>query len=266
MLLVDPATGESGEPIILPECRGEFVNVGFSTLYNEKRGELYFLPNGPLGPPCLQIWEMNGPTMTREILFEGLAVPVDVTAFVSKQPRVVLAGDNLYLAANQTINGVEAGVVAALNPVDGTWRVVAHALDYRLIPLATADNLLIVRAIRSRGTERNELWGIDLTSGEPRWQHVLQASRWLREPGAGAIWDWRLTPKGLAILQVLSEPDQLVLDILDPQTGVSPGQKTIPVSDSFFSDLTWTDDAVWVALRQIHKVDLSTGTVTYTWP
>jgi hypothetical protein len=204
--------------------------------------------------------------MTGEILFEGLSIPLEVTTFVSKQPRVILAGDNLYLAANQTIDGVEAGVVAALNPVEGSWRVVVHALDYRLIPLATADDLLIVRAIRSRGTQRNELWGIDLASGEPRWQHVLQASRWLREPGAEAIWDWRLTPQGLAVLQVLSEPDQLVLDILNPQTGVSPGQKTIPVSDSFFSDLTWTDDAVWVALRQIHKVDLSTGTLTYTWP
>ena len=69
--------------------------------------------------------------------------------------------------------------------MDGTWRVVAHALDYRLIPLATADKLLIVRAIRSRGSERSELWGIDLSSGEPRWQYVLQAPRWLKEPGAG---------------------------------------------------------------------------------
>jgi hypothetical protein len=80
------------------------------------------------------------------------------------------------------------------------------------------------------------------------------------------VWDWHLAPAGLAVLQVLDDPDQLIFDLLDPQTGVSLGQKTIPVSDSFFSDLAWTDDAAWVALRQIYKVELATGALTYTWP
>jgi hypothetical protein len=70
----------------------------------------------------------------------------------------------------------------------------------------------------------------------------------------------------LAVLQIMSDPDQIIAETLNPQTGVSAGQKIIPVDDSFFSDIAWTNDAAWVALRQIKKVDLQTGTLSYTWP
>jgi hypothetical protein len=110
------------------------------------------------------------------------------------------------------------------------------------------------------------LWGLDLASGETRWQYVLQTSRWFKEPGSGAGWDWHLSPAGLAVLQISSDPDQLLVELLNPQTGVSAGQKTIPLEDDYLTDIVWTDDAAWLALRKIHKVDLQTGTVSYTWP
>jgi hypothetical protein len=127
-------------------------------------------------------------------------------------------------------------------------------------------DLLIVRAIRTRGTERSELWALDTAGGQSRWQYVLQAPRWYKEPGSQPAWDWHMSATGLSILQIFNDPDQMTIETLNPQTGVSAGQKTIPLDDNYFTDIVWTHDAAWVALRNIQKVDLRTGTLNYTWP
>jgi hypothetical protein len=204
--------------------------------------------------------------MIREVSLDGLALPPDFNEFVSAQAKAILSGGMLYFSATQKANNNDAGVLIELNPADGQWRAITSEPDYKLIPLTKEGDLLIVRAIRTRGTERSELWGVDLAAGEPRWQHVLQVSRWHKEAGSDAAWDWHLTSAGLSVLQIMSDPDQLTVETLNPQTGVSAGQKTIAVDDSYFSDIAWTHDAVWVNLRQINKVDLQTGAVNYTWP
>lgn len=266
MFVVNPLNGDSSDEIVLPECAGEFIDLHHPIIYDAERDQFYFISGGVIRPPCVQIWDVPTRQMVREVSLEGLALPPDFNEFVSEQSKAILSGGLLYFSATQKADSDGAGVLVELNPADGQWRVITTEPDYKLIPLTKTADLLIVRAIRTRGTERSELWGVDLASGEPRWQHVLQVSRWYKEAGSGAAWDWHLTSEGVSVLQIMSDPDQLTVETLNLQTGVSAGQKTIPVDDSFFSDIAWTNDAVWVSLRQIKGVDLNTGTVRYTWP
>lgn len=266
MNVINLISGENEGELTLPECAGEWIDFDHPLVYNQERSQLYFIAGNIIGPACLQIWDVAGQKMIQEITFEGLALPSDFREFISNQAKAIWAGEKLYFAATQKINNNDEGAIVGVSPVDGQWRVIVHAPDYKLVPLATADNLLMVRAIRSRGTERSELWGVDLASGEPRWQYVLQAPRWYKESGAEPMWDWHLTPAGLAVLQIFGDPDQLTLDILNPQTGVSTGQKTIPLDDNYLTDIAWRNDAVWLATRRIQRVDLPSGTLVYTWP
>ncbi|HXV98862.1 MAG TPA: PQQ-binding-like beta-propeller repeat protein, partial [Anaerolineae bacterium] len=267
MLVVDPANGDSVAEITIPECAGKMFNFHHPLLYNQDRGELYLISGDIIGPACLQVWDIAGQKMARQIVFDGIALFSNFSNFIDEQNKVLLAGDQLYFAAQeQEVSGDGPGLILKVNLADGTWQALAPTPDYELVPLTMSDNLLLVRAIRNRGTERSELWALDPAAGQPRWQYVIQAPRWFKEAGSEPAWDWRLTPHGLAVLQIFGDPDQLVIEILNPQTGVSAGQKTIPLEDNYFTGIVWTDDAAWVALRKIHKVDLETGSVGYTWP
>ncbi len=266
MFVVNPANGEVAGEITIPECGGEGFDQYHPILFNPSRGEAHFIFGDIIGPVCIQTWNVAAQQMTREIVLEGTALPSNFREYNSEQRRATLVGDMLYFAANEAGGNGDQGMVIAVNMAEGTWRPITATPDYQLIPLTMADNVLIVRAIRSRGTARSELWGLDLVSDEPRWQYVLQAPRWFKETGSGGAWDWHLTSQGLAVLQIFGDPDQLTIETLNPQTGVSSGQKTIPLDDDYFSDIVWTNDAAWLAFRQIYKVDLQTGTLSYTWP
>lgn len=265
--VVDPASGDTIAEMTLSACDGRLFDLSHPLLYNQNRGELYMISGNIIGPACVQVVDIAGQQISHELVFEGVALPADFSDFVSEQSRALLTEDYLYFSAQeQQVSGSGPGLIVKVNLSDKSWQVLPPSPDYELVPLAVTDNLLVVRATRSRGAERSELWGLDLASGQPRWQYVLQAPRWFKEPGSGAGWDWHLTPAGLAVLQISSDPDQLLVEMLNPQTGVSAGQKTIPLEDDYLTDIVWTDEAAWLALRKIHKVDLQTGTVSYTWP
>jgi outer membrane protein assembly factor BamB/uncharacterized Zn finger protein (UPF0148 family) len=267
MFVVDPASGEIAAELTIPECSGKMFDLHHPLLYDESRAQLYVISGDIIGPACLQIWDIAGQKMSQEIVFEGLSLASDFSEFVSDQTKTLLAGDRLYIAAHQAVvSGDGPGVVVSVNLADGTWQALAPTPDYKLIPLAVSDDLLLVRAIRTRGTERSELWALDSATDQPRWQYVIQAPRWYKEPGSEPAWDWHLSAAGLSVLQIYSDPDQMILETLNPQTGVSAGQKTIPLADNYFTDIVWTNDAAWVALRNIQKVDLKTSTLSYTWP
>ncbi len=264
--IVDPASGNTVAELTLSGCDGRLFDLSHPLLYNEKQSELYMISGNIIGPACVQVVDIVGRQIVQKIVFEGVALPSDFSNFVSEQSRALLTDEALYFSGHQQqVSGNGPGLIVKVNLADKSWQTLAASPDYELVPLAATDNLLLVRATRSRGTERSELWGLDSVSGEPRWQYVLQTQRWFKEPGSGAAWDWHLTPAGLAVLQLTSDPDQLLVEMLNPQTGVSAGQKTIPLEDDYLTDIVWTDKAAWLALRKIYKVDLQTGTVSYTW-
>jgi hypothetical protein len=266
MYVVNPSNDTVVNEVILPGCDDRLIDLSNPQAYHPQRNELYLLDGDIIGPACLQVWNVAGQQISRQVIFDGISLPSDFSNFLSDQSKLLLAGDFLYFSAARDRRQGEENIIIRVNPADGQWAVVAQAPDYKLTALAMIDNTLIVRATRSRGTARDELWGVDGATAEPRWQYVLQAKRWHQEPGAGSAWDWRRTPHGLAVLQLFEDPDQLTLEILNPQTGVSGGQRNISVKDTFLSGIVWSNNMVWVALRHLYAIDLQSQKLAYTWP
>jgi outer membrane protein assembly factor BamB len=267
MLRVNPANGETLAETIIPECSGEQFDDYHPSFYQPERDELYFIFGDIIGPACVQVWKLSNQQIVRQITLDNIALPSNFREFDQEHNKAIMAGDKLYFSATQSTNGqTEQNVLIELNPADGAWRTLGSSPDYQLIPLAVADNLLIASAVRTRGTERSELWGLDLASGETRWQYVLQAPRWYKKTGQEPMWDSQLTPHGLVVLQIFDEPAQLLVEKLNPLTGVSSGQNTIPLSDDYLTGIAWTPDSAWLALDKIYAVDLKTGTLAYNWP
>lgn len=170
------------------------------------------------------------------------------------------------LLTDQALYVNQDHMIWALNTADGSIRTLIEDKQYNLRPLAQRDNILIVVAAPTWDSQRQELWGLDVATGERRWQQALQGHA-LRSGSASGDWDWQLTSKGLVVVQVLRNNARLIVETLDPRSGVSSAKQETPLTDLHMPSLyqpLWTDDTVYLKLdSQIYAVDLATGKITF---
>lgn len=174
--------------------------------------------------------------------------------------------NNTALVTEQALYVNQNNMIWALNTTDGSVRTLIEDKEYNLRPLARHDNILIVLAAPTWDSQRQELWGLDVATGERRWQQSLKAHD-LRNGSSSGDWDWQLTSKGLVVVQILRDDARLIVETLDPQTGVSSAKQETQLADLHMPSLyqpMWTDDTAYLKLdSQIYAVDLATGKIAY---
>ena len=162
----------------------------------------------------------------------------------------------------------------AVDKSTGAVKTLLKNADYDLFPLAMSGNTLLVRARRTRGTERYELWGVDATSGTSVWQTVLQNASPIDPPdGMSGLIDntdtgytWKMLPAGLMLIKFQGAPNQMVLDTINPTDGSVQGEKIVPLTQvigdfySIPSVIGWQDNVVYLEVEaEIYALDVTTG-------
>ncbi len=117
-------------------------------------------------------------------------------------------------------------------------KILVSNVDYRLIPLAASGDTLLVRAKRTRGTTRFELWGVNTRSGSILWQMNMQDAEPIDPPDemAGLVddtdhgWTWQLNEKGLTLLTFRGEPNQVSIETFDLANGSSLSKQVVKLS------------------------------------
>jgi outer membrane protein assembly factor BamB len=157
---------------------------------------------------------------------------------------------------------------------DGAIKTLVSNPDYRLVPLVQDKDTLIVRAKRTRGTTRFELWGIDAATGSVTWQKVLEKAEPIDPPDemAGLVDDndwaftWYSSADGLVLLTFSGEPNQLTLETLNPDDGTSRTKHTLSlsrVSGDFYSIpsvISWQGNVVFLNIdSNLYQLDVSTN-------
>jgi outer membrane protein assembly factor BamB len=174
--------------------------------------------------------------------------------------------NNTALVTDQALYVNQDHMIWALDTTTGNVRTLIEDKEYNLRPLARRDNILIVLATPTWDSQRQALWGLDVATGERRWQQPLQAHE-LRQGSSSGDWDWQLTPKGLVLVQVLRDDAHLIVETLDPRTGVSSAKQDTQLTGLHLPSLyqpTWADTMVYLKLdSQIYAVDLTTGKTAY---
>jgi LSD1 subclass zinc finger protein len=168
----------------------------------------------------------------------------------------------------------------ALDKSTGTVQTLLANEDYDFIPLALSGDTLIVRARRTRGTERFELWGVNAATGKQVWQMVLQGASPIDPPNgmAGLVddtdtgWTSRLLPTGLVLIKFQGAPNQIVLDTISPNDGTILGEQTVPLTHvygdfySIPSVIGWQDNVVYLSVESdIYALDVVTGKVLFDY-
>ncbi len=234
MIFIDPVDG-SQQRVLSPSCQTDQYSstdfdLGSGMVYDAGQNALYVVFNST--PGCIQrIDPASGEVAWQTVSENGFDLSSD--GFFN-----VETDNALYFGSGSQLLSMDKST--------GKVQVLADNADYDFTPLAVTGNRVIVRARRTRGTQRFELWGLDAASGQSMWQINFQTAAPIDPPDSmsGLVdqedtgWTWQLVPTGLMVLKFKGEPNQLVLDIVKPADGSLLSEQTVPlkfVSGDFYS-------------------------------
>jgi outer membrane protein assembly factor BamB len=145
--------------------------------------------------------------------------------------------------------------------------------------LARHGDDLLLAVTRTIGTRRNELWGVDATSGKQLWKHTFRGDGdLLDEDDAGTIskeedvWTWAEAGDQFALVTLSSQPNRVTIARLDPHTGQVLGQSgeiTLTTNSVFWRPDLLARQGAQLLLEQDSRLvllDTARGTIAYTGP
>lgn len=210
-------------------------------------------------PACLEKWDVQtGQRLWQTTLPEDLA---------RNQAHFVQTSDQLFLSAK---NGNE---VWRIDVSSGQASQIFQADGYQLRPIAARDDKLVIQAERTLGSKRYELWTIHAQTGKKLWQTIPNGTP--IEPGSSETINGQnkfaafLTPGGLTVLQAFAEPQRIVFETFNLETGNSSGQMTYAVPEQNIFSVTllgWQKNYVYLAQTKLNIFDVNTGQPIVQWP
>lgn len=217
---------------------------------------------------CLQKYDLG----TGKLAWSG-ATRARATSHDSA--AMIVVGDRVFAGGDRAI---------VMGDVSGKVAEILTEEDYTIRPLDFRDGVLVVRAYRTRGTSRFELWGIDIASGRKLWQHVFdmkggpltppqRASGLLSKDDDDELWTAALTPGGVAVIRITRKPEfSALVDVLNLKDGVSAGRKTIPLKNASLllstpTEMGWQGATEWMLIdNKPYAFNTATGTLAYQLP
>ena len=266
LFFINPLDG-SEQRTLTPTCQYDqystaTLDTDSGLLYVEAENALYLVYDSSNG--CVQRLDFTGGGMAWQITTE------DSFNFSPYGLNPLMTGTTLYFS-----NGSQ---LLAVDKQAGTMQTLLANEDYDFVPLAVKGDTLLVRARRTRGTERFELWGVNAATGKQLWQMELQGASPIDPPNelSGLVDDtdsgftWRLVPAGLILIKFQAAPNQIALDTINPADGTILNQLIVPlkqVTGDFYSVpsvIGWQDNLIYLDLESgIYALDITSGKVTF---
>jgi outer membrane protein assembly factor BamB/ribosomal protein L7/L12 len=268
LIFLSPVDGSQQRVIDLLCKTGEYSSDSFYTysglIYVKAENALYLVYDSYDG--CIQRIDFT----TGQLVWQN--VTNDSFSFSPYGFNVLMTDPAFYFRSG--------GKLLMVDKSSGAVQTVLTNEDYDIVPLAVTGDAILVRARRTRGTERFELWDVDATSGKSLWQTVLQGASPIDPPMemSGLVddtdsgWTWKLTSAGLVLIKFQAAPNQMVLETINPGDGTVQGQLTVPLADvtgdfySVPSVIGWQGNVVYLQVEsQVLALDVTTGKVLFSY-
>jgi outer membrane protein assembly factor BamB len=260
--LIDPATGKETRRIE-PTC----PNTSFPDQLErpEEYSPLLFAPDGKtlyttfgFFSKCAQRWDLASGKRAWQTALDGKDIPESGW----EGRKLLLTEAAIYFGYDRP----EEGALWAMDTASGKLRKVVAKKKYFFVPVAARDGMIIALTWPNWDQKKQSLVGLDAQTGEQRWEFKPRATD-SRVIDTHGHMDWRLTAKGLLLVQVLEDQRQMIVETLDLKTGASAGKQTTPLDGSgshvFWSAL-WSNDMAWLDIgSSVYALDLASGTTAY---
>jgi len=281
VLFYDINTGQEVRQVVAlcPDLNNFFdddaINHDTQIFINEDSGEmvLYFGVPAYIQQICLQKWD----TTTGELLLDtrlpenldySSGPPGGMMAYSSRNPFATITTDALLTTMQvETENGRSDGIVK-LDLATGELLFQFADEDYNLAAIGQVGDIILARAERQRGTSQFEIWGLDETTGEQIWKHILKTEYLFELDPFDNRFSYHLQPDGLVVLQLFVDFDapELLVEKLNPADGSLVYETKTLLNKDDWRGLVWTDDHAYLTLTNLLAVDLETGETAVEWP
>ena len=264
LIFLDPSDGHEAQ-LITPLCQVENslandIDLDAGIIHDEIENSLYIIFGSFDG--CVQRYNLQNGQLSWQYSQQ------DAFNFFMDDFHPILTGSQLIFNYEHSLYSI--------NKQDGSVQILLADPDYELIPLQLSGDNLLVRARRTRGTERFELWGINVPKGDRIWQMQLTNSKPLDPPHQYQslldidefAWTWHESPEGLLLLDFQAEPNQLVIKTINMADGSITAEKMIPfksISGDFYSVpgiIGWQGNLLYFSMEvRLFVLDVSTGEI-----
>lgn len=156
----------------------------------------------------------------------------------------------------------DAAIIYALDSriAEATPQPLYSIEDYEVTVQYALGDLLMVSATPTYARDEVELWAIERSSGERRWQRKLGTEHTFDE------WVTRPTDQGIFLALCFWNVDECRFEVLDLTTGTSQGQVRVDGGTPFDGG-AWRGHRGYLTIDgALFAVDLRTAQIEYTWP
>lgn len=264
LIFLDPSDGRQSM-MITPTCKVENslendLDLDAGIIHDEAENSLYLVYG--MFDGCVQRYNLQNGQMSWQYTQE------DDFGFSADEINPILTGSQVIFNDEHTLY--------AINKQSGSVQALFYNADYELIPYHLAGDNLLVRARRTLGSERFELWGINTTTGIRLWQIIMEDSNPLDPPGEykslldidDFAWTWHATPDGVLVLNFQAEPNQLVIETINLTDGSSINEKIVPfksISGDFYSApqiIGWQGNLLYFSMEvKLYVLDVRSGEI-----
>lgn len=240
----------------------------YDPVYQDTTGQYLYFFMGFFEPGTVQKWDGT----TGELVWEVIGPVDEIKPDYDEHP--LIADGRIYIGKGHSLGVIDEATQ--------TYQTLTNSADYELRPLAVQSNVLLVLAERTRGTTRQELWGLDAANGALLWQYVPTADTYLEpeeynsvtsnEGGWMMLWPHQTAQADAVLLfQIFPEPDEVVLERLNVTEGTTSTIDTVDLGEisgsTFFTDLGEYRGIQWLLIeRKMYALPLETGLLERRWP
>ncbi len=264
-IFLDPLDGQE-QRVITPTCSTDEYSVSSvdpdtGLLFDPEENAIYLVYDST--PGCIQKIDLgSGQPAWQTLDEEWYNFSSGFHGFLTEEHLFFGTGNRLVAVDKQT----------------GSLEVLMEDDENDLLPLAETDGTLVVRLRRTRGTEKFELRGLDAARGSMLWRVDMGDASPIDPPDemVGLIdegypgYTWHLGTSGLILVQFQAEPNQMLIQTIDPTDGNLLNEVTIPlkaVSGDFYSVpevISWRGDLIYLSVDgSLYCINYMTGEVVF---
>lgn len=266
LIFLNPATGAE-ERTLAPGClQDEYITITLDPdspmLYDAATNTLTFISDNYSG--CIQRFDL----ITGEVVWQYISE--SSFSFSPYGTQTIDTENRIYFSTYTELIAVEKST--------GAMQILLTDEDYEFLPLAVSGETLLVRARRTRGTEKFELWGVDASTGAQRWKVNMDNAAPVNPPNemVGLVdedqsgWTWHLLAGQLVLVKFQAAPHQLVLQTVDLSDGTVSAETIVELKSvigDFYSVPTvigWDETRLYFTLDgDLYSVDVNTGEILF---
>jgi hypothetical protein len=175
----------------------------------------------------------------------------------------LINGEALYL--NWTLPNLMSQIWK-FNLTDGKSTLLLEDDAYQFFLLGEYANQLIINAFRKRGSAKNEIWLLKKNGSKIDVKFPLKSTQKLHTNPYGLQWSANIRQNKLIVLEFVENTGTLFLTWIDLQDGKTFSEHHFNVKNDVWSGVAWTNQQVFLSIRNLYRLDLTSNAIFMEFP